>query len=86
MILIFTLLFLNLITIGFFLRYRLVPLRLLCPSRHHTVVRVHESVFLFAQSLHLKPPHSLAVILLSFCESVPIALVSTVCSLDFTYK
>ena len=56
------------------------------PSNYHSVVHVHESFFLFAQSFHplMTPP--LAVCLFSLCESVPIFLVSSVCSLDSTYE
>ena len=43
------------------------------PCNHH--ILVHESFFLFAQSLHPYPPPSLAVSLLSMNESVPIFLV-----------
>ena len=55
--------------------FHLVPLYLPPPSNHHTVVHVHESFFLFAQSLHPLTSHPLAVILLSIYESVPIFLV-----------
>ena len=52
------------------------------PSNHHTGVRVYECFCLFAQSFHhLTPPRSLAVILLSVYESVPIFHVSSVSSL-----
>ena len=36
---------------------------------HHTIVRVHESFYLFAQSLHPLPLPALAVSLLSLSES-----------------
>ena len=42
----------------YFFHYHLVPLFPTPPSSHHTVVHVHESFFLFAQSLHpLTSPH-----------------------------
>ena len=39
----------------YFFHYPLVPLYPPPPSNHHTVVHVHESSFLFAQSLHPPP-------------------------------
>ena len=52
-------------------------------SNHHTVVHVHESFFLFAQSLHPSPRHSCQPVLY---ESVSILLVSSDCSLESTYE
>ena len=56
------------------------PLR----HNHHTVV--HESFFLFAQSLHPIPSPTLTDILLSIYASVSISLLSSICSLDSTYE
>ena len=68
-----------------FFHYHLVPAIPPSPSNHHTVVHVQESFFVFAQSLYpLTQSHTLAVILLSIYESVPIFLVSSVSSLDST--
>ena len=53
------------------------------PSNHHTLV--HESFFLFAQSLHLLPSPPLSCHPALY-ESVFILLVSSVCSLDSTYE
>ena len=51
------------------------------------VVHVHESLFLFAQSLHpLISPSPPAVICCLIYESVSVLLVSSVCSLDSTYE
>ena len=62
------------------------PLIPLSHHNYHTVVHVPESFFLFAQSFHLfTSPRPLAVILLSIYGSVPIFLVSSICSLDSTY-
>ena len=54
------------------------------PGNDHTVVHVHESFLLFAQSLLPLTSPPPAVILLSIYESVSIFLVSSVCSLDST--
>ena len=53
------------------------------PHNHHTVVHVHESFFLFAQSLHTSPS-PIVVSLLSIYGSVSNLLVSSVCSWDST--
>ena len=69
-----------------FFHYHLVPLYFPPLSNHHTVVHVHESFFLFAQSLYPLTSTPLAVILLSIHESVSILPVGSVCSLDSTYE
>ena len=78
------------ITVFVFLSlYYIFPLRfnpfiLLTPAIIR-VVHVHESFLIFAQSLcTLTSPT--AVILLSIYESISIFLLSSVCSLDFTYE
>ena len=64
-----------------------LPFRpLYLPSNHHTVVHVHESFFLFAQSLHPVPFPLLAVILLSIYDSVSIFLGSGLKFLVCPYK
>ena len=56
-----------------------------CPHHHHTVVHVHMSFSLFAQSLHpLTFPHLSCHPALY--ESVSILLLSSICSLDSTYE
>ena len=69
-----------------FFHYHLVPFYPPPTCDHHTVVHVHESFFLFAQyPYHISSP-ALPVILLSINEYVSILLVSSVCSLDSTYR
>ena len=68
-----------------FFHYHCLPLYF--PSNnHHTVVHVHESFFLFAQSLHFLNSSPLTVSLLSIYESVFVLLVSSVYSLGSTYE
>ena len=43
------------------------------PSNHHTIVHVHESFLLFAQTLHPLASSHVTVILLSIYEFVPIS-------------
>ena len=71
-----------------FFHYHLALLYIPPLCSHHTVVHVHESLFLFfALSLHpLSSPRLIAVSLLSIYESVSILLDSSVCSLDSTYE
>ena len=62
-------------------------------SNHHTVVCVHE-FFSFLLFSSIPPPphppthpsHPNSISLLSFSESVSILLISSFCSLDFTYE
>ena len=69
-----------------YFHYHLVPL--LSPPHHHhyVVVHVHESFFVSALSFCHVPLPPKAVSLLSVFESVSILLVSSICSLDFTYE
>ena len=62
------------------------PLMPPLPSNHHTVVHVHESFFLFAQSLHPLTSTPLVVVLLSIYDPALIFLVSSVCSLDSIHE
>ena len=68
----------------YFSHNHLVPLHPSPLNNHHTVVHVHDSFYLLAQSLHFLTPASLAVIC-SPSESVSVLFVSSVCSLDSTY-
>ena len=75
-----------LIVIVFF-HYHLVPLDTLPPAIATLLSMTISPLFLFAPSFHLLTSSSpLAVILLSIYESVPIFLVSSLCSLDSTYE
>ena len=80
----FLIYFFKIYTLLYFFHYHLLPLYTPPPSNHHTIVHVHESFFLFAQSLHpLTTPTSCH--LFSIYKSVSVSLVSSVCSLDSMY-